>query len=538
MPILTVKLENGERRIPFDIGRSLRDILDTTNLRVRSGCGGLGACGLCRVHMEAGEGGEPTSNEQVYLDFHELDQGIRLACQVMPEEDVKIIVLSPARQSRWITLHDTAGPPHIGRRPLGPLKDLPPDVMTPYGAAVDLGTTHISLSLYDLSSGRWVAGRYGRNPQMRYGADVMTRLVAASQFPDQADTMGQEVVEAIHDALFDIAVREGINIEQVIYLTLVGNTAMLALLSGRNSGMLLQPDYWMCPVDCMPDSTDAWGRAWRIHPRARIDVIPPLAGFVGSDLLAGVVSTRLKETGAGGLFIDFGTNSEIALWDGRILWVTSAAGGPAFEGGGIRCGVPAEPGAVYRVNFRKGMPELGVITDREPCGICGSGLVDLIAGLIRSGDLTRMGRFAPSVPPKGYRLTEDGQGLDLFLTKKDVDLIQRAKAAIASGIQVLLTQAAMEHKDVRRICVGGVFGCFLNIVNAQAIGLLPMISPDLIEFCGNTALAGCADILLSPAAIGQIKDLRDRARLVNLSLWPDFDDLFLTHLYLQPMQGD
>ena len=126
----------------------------------------------------------------------------------------------------------------------------------------------------------------------------------------------------------------------------------------------------------------------------------------------------------------------------------------------------------------------------------------------------------------------------MILTKRDVDVFQRAKAAIGTGIQVLLTQAAMGYKDLRRIYVGGLFGRFLDIVNAQEIGLLPMIPPEYIELCGNTALDGCAEALLSSVAVQRLKDLRDRTRIINLSRWPDFDDLYLTNLYLQPMRGE
>ena len=534
MPTLIVNGEERQRRIPFEAGRSLRDILDVTDLRVRSGCGGRGACGLCRVRIDAGQGGGATANERFYLDTHELDQGIRLACQVIPTQDLEITILAPAPKSPWRTLPDEPGW-CMGRVCAPPWNDLPADVSAPCGVAVDLGTTHISLALYELSGAKWLAGRVGLNPQMDHGTDLMTRLVAASGSGELARSMSRQVVEAIGEALFDLAIREGINIHRVVRLTLVGNTAMLALLSGKNYRLLLQPSHWMRPVDCLPDRPDRWAVPLGIHPRARIEIIPPLAGFVGSDLLAGVVHTHLTETGPGGLLIDFGTNSEMALWDGRVLRVTSAAGGPAFEGSGISCGAPVAPGAIHRVRFDSGGLDFAVISDSEPRGLCGSGLVDLIAGLVRSGSLTHKGQFAPHVPRNGFAITRGGQAM--VLTKRDVDLFQQAKAAIGTGIQVLLDQAAMGSKDLRRIYVGGLFGRFLDIVNAQEVGLLPLIPPERVDLCGNTALAGCAEVLLSSAAVQRLKDLRDRTRIINLSSWPDFEDLFMTHLYLQPMRG-
>ncbi len=534
MPLLIAKIEKSERRILFTPDRSLRDILDATDIRVRSRCRGTGACGCCRVQIEAGKVNEPTPNEHTHMGSARLDQGIRLACQVMPKDDLRIVVLEPAPKSNWRSLFEEEEEVwRIKRYPT--LRELPPEVEHPYGVAVDLGTTRISLSLLDLSSGQRLAGRYGLNPQMSFGSDIMTRLVAASESQTQAQTMRQQAIEAIGEAMLDIATREGINLQRVTRLTLVGNTAMLALLSGRNYGMLLQPSRWMSPVDCLPLDTESWAVSWDIYPRAGIEVIPPLAGFVGSDLLAGVLATHLTENETCGLFIDFGTNSEIALWDGQTLWVTSAAGGPAFEDSGISCGMSAEPGAVYRVSLENGVLDFAVIAGGKARGLCGSGLIDLITNLMKSGKLGKTGRFTPDVPGECFKLVEGEQSL--FLTKGDVDVFQRAKAAIGAGINILLAKAGMGHRDLHRICVGGAFGRFLNVANAQDVGLLPDIQPDLVELCGNTALAGCEWVLLSSEATKNLETLTEQAKIVNLAQCDDFEDIFFESLYLEPMGG-
>lgn len=533
MPILTVRLESGERRIPYSPGRSLRDILDTTDLRVRSGCRGQGACGLCRVRIEEGEAGDATPNERVYLDGAARAEGVRLACQVLPTRDLRISILACAPGSPWRSL-PRGEADQIGRFPACFPDDPPPDIPAPRGVAVDLGTTHIRLALYDLFSGRLLAGRYGPNPQSRYGSDVMTRLVAASESQEQADDMGRRVVAAMAEGLFDMAVREGVATSQVTRLMLVGNTAMLALLSGRNHGLLLHPGHWMGRIDCLPEDGVVWCDPLRIHPGARVEVLPSVGGFVGSDLLAGVAATRLVEGEPGALFIDFGTNSEIALWDGERLWVASAAGGPAFEESGMGCGMPAEAGAICRVRLEGGEPDFDVIAGGEPRGLCGSGLVDLVACLLDAGLLTPRGRFAPQVPAGGYVLA--GTGGRVVLTSRDVDLFQRAKAAIAGGTQALLSRAGMVPDDLGRICIGGFFGRFLDPGSALRIGLLPSVSPDRIELRGCTALAGCAEALLSPDRLQLLKRIGEGARLVDLSRFPGFDELYLNNLFLLPMQ--
>ena len=534
MATMTVKV--GERlvKVSFALGRSVREILDGTTYRVRSGCRGIGACGLCRIRINSGAATEPTANEKVYLTRSELAQGIRLACQTMPESDMEIEILAPAQESPWRT------PTERAIRPVKPFtaiatQDTPNGVKTPLGVAVDLGTTHISMSLYDLHTGEFLTERYGPNPQHVFGSDVVTRLMAAVESEDNARLLRSQVVRAIGEGLWDIAHREGIDTGQVVRFAIVGNTAMLALLSGRNYDLLLQPKYWTNPIDCIPDQKDLWSVGWGIHPNAMIQVIPPLAGFVGSDLLAGLLCVQLARNGGSSLLIDFGTNSEMALWNGDDLWVSSAAGGPAFEGSGISCGLPVGPGAITRVTLlNDGIFQVSVINDETPQGICGSGVVDLISNLVQSGRLSNVGRFTS--PDFRNRFTVVSGDRDIVLTKGDVDVFQRAKAAIGAGIEIMLAQAGEKLSDLKRVFIGGAFGRYLNVANAQAIGLLPTIEPSGVELNGNTALAGCEVALLSTDAQKRLERLRDSARIINLANCPDFEEAFLKHLYLQPSQ--
>lgn len=532
MPELILGIDGESHRIPFEPGPSVRDILDATDFRVRSGCRGIGACGLCRVRVIGGEVGEPTQNERLHLTSAQLSQGVRLACQVSPHHDMQVEILNSAPPSNWKSSPDTALL-HTLREQAVEGRWLPPGVKHPCGVAVDLGTTHVCLSLFDLAKGRWLADRWGRNPQQNFGADVITRLAAAAELPGAAREMSRLAVAAIGEALLDIATREGFDPRRIVNVTLVGNTAMLALISSRNFELLLQPDYWTQPVDCQPLETSGWVAEWEINPVAEVDVVAPLAGFVGSDLLAGLVSTRFTDGAAPALFIDFGTNSEIALWSGEELWVTASAGGPAFESSGISCGAPAEVGAVFRVSLDSaGDLACQIIGDDRAKGVCGSGLVDLIACLLNSGRLTSAGKFASG--ETGYTFSAGGR--ELTLTKGDVDLIQRAKAAIGVGIGALCGHAGVGMKDLQRVCVGGAFGRYLDVGSAQAIGLLPPVPPETVELAGNTALAGCCDVMLSSLAAERLKELRSRARLVNLASYPDFDQAFFENLYLQPLQ--
>ncbi len=532
MPVLTVKLQKEDRHITCRPGRSVRDVLDQTDIRVRAGCNGRGACGLCRIRIEGGDIGGPSENEFTSLGTELLSQGVRLACQVKADRDLQIVILNPAPPSVWQSLDQDQGQKWTKAFLPAPTGTLCPETGHPLGMTVDLGTTHISITILDLAGRRRLAGRRGLNPQTACGADVLTRLVSAKSI-DQAWTLSSQVIQAISDGLHDISNREGIDIQQVIRAAIVGNTAMLALLSGQNYLDLLQPRNWTETINCLPVETASWGANWGISPEAVIEVIPPLAGFVGSDLLAGIMATRLTEQPPGAILIDFGTNSEMALWDGKDLWVTSAAGGPAFEGCGITCGMPADPGSIYRINVpdATGEPVFDVIAAAEPRGLCGSGLVDLLAFLVKSGILNNKGQFGPSVPEHGFTVYRGNH--DIVLTKKDTDIFQRAKAAIGVGIEVLLKKAGMGYNELHRIFIGGVFGQYLNIVNAQEIGLLPAIPAHFIETAGNTALSGCEAFLLSTHAEGPLDRIRELAIIVNLSECTDFGTLFMEHLYLR-----
>lgn len=533
MPLLTVQVnESGELSVPFTAGQCLRSILDSTTMRVRSGCRGTGACGLCRVQILQGSGNPPTNNECIQLSQEQLTAGIRLGCQFLPTEDVIVELLNPAPPSNWKSLGQEILRP---ASPQNPSRTFPINTATPLGIAIDLGTTNISLSLYDLFTGKRLTERHGINPQAVFGMDVMTRLVAAAESIDVAREMSSAIVTALAEALQDIGSREGYDLRQTVYLAVVGNTAMLTLLTGKNHDLLLRPEMWEKTISCGLKQSANWAVHLGIHPEASLEVLPPLAGFVGSDLLAGVLAMRLTEYPDPALFIDFGTNTEIALWDGHQLLVTSAAGGPAFESSGISCGMPAEPGAIYRVTDQgSGDLSFAVIDETLPArGLCGSGFVDLVACLCNNGTIGATGKFLSGRGVTEYALPLPASALRL--SKHDIDMMQRAKAAVAAGVYVLLKKAGLQTDDLHRVCLAGAFGKYIGIASAKAIGLLPDINEKHFELCGNTALAGCEDILLSSDAASRFESLRSAARLINLSGIPDFDELFFDNLFFRPM---
>lgn len=315
-------------------------------------------------------------------------------------------------------------------------------------------------------------------------------------------------------------------------VVVAGNTAMLALLTGQGGEALFEPANWQRPIDCRPADPAAWQAAWYM-PNARILLPAPLAGFIGSDLVADLIATDLAAGPAGSLLLDVGTNTEIALWDGRRLHVTSVPGGPAFEGVGIRHGMAAEPGAVYRVRANGAAFACDTIGGGEARGLCGSGLADAVAVLLQVGVLKPSGRFA--VPPG-----DDGHVLDparprIAVTGGDVDAFQRAKAATAAAMAELLRQAGMAWGDLRRLCVCGAFGRHLDVANAQAVGLLPPMAAAAVELHADATLAGCERALLATDSEALFTRLTALANAINLSFVPGYEDRYIDHLRLRPI---
>lgn len=400
-----------------------------------------------------------------------------------------------------------------------------------FGIAIDLGTTYINIALIDLNSCKELWYGVKLNPQSQISADIIQRLVSAKNSKKQARQLKQSVVDAILETLY-IAVKEiEISLGDIISVAIVGNTAMLSLFSGKNYDTLLDPEYWMSPVDCSLESNSELIKSWKLSNQAQIKIIQPLGGFVGSDLLSGLIYTKIDKIGSIALFIDFGTNSEIALWDGNKYWITSTAGGPAFEGGCISNGMPAVKGAIYRLQKVQGNNiEHCVIGGGEPKGICGSAMIDALAYFLKEGLLKQNGRFSD----KGVNEL-NLPALPFSMNHQDIDILQRAKAAIAAGWETLCIEAGISIDKIDRIYVGGAFGEYLNPKHAIQIGLLPLVSEDKVHICGNSALKGCKHLICDQSQIKEIDKLRDNSKLLNLASVQLFEDRFFQNLFLKPV---
>ncbi|MBN2654048.1 MAG: DUF4445 domain-containing protein [Nitrospirae bacterium] len=530
MPFLKVFIKDSQSLVKFEQGLTIREILESADIRIRSGCRGTGACGLCKVRIIDGNLSALTQNEEHFS----LETDIRLACQAVPLGDASVEVFYPAPESKWHILNS-----RYRQMIASSVKDKSCRCAADgYKVAVDLGTTNIMLSVLEMPSARWIGGRRGANPQTEFGLDIISRLTAASASEYSARKQQESAFTAISDALKDIADREILDLSKITNCTIVGNTAMLTLLAGCCSDTLLDPASWGCIAQCVVSN----GRKLLVNhsePEHSIDIdlVQPFAGFVGSDMLAGLYATGITEFSTPGLFIDFGTNTEIALWDGDTAWIASASGGPSFEASGISCGMPADAGAISRVLMPdNGSSALGfeVINNTEPKGICGSGLIDMIACLLKLGVIDSRGRFIAE-SQNSYSLC--AEALKININPRDIDMIQRAKAGIAACVVMLCRRSGVAIGSLKRICVAGVFGRYLDISNAQTIGLLPRLDPAVFELWENAALIGCEMAALDPEYRQRLDSIRKQCTILNMGNDEEYEPVFFENLYLGCIEG-
>jgi len=405
-----------------------------------------------------------------------------------------------------------------------------------YGAAVDIGTSKIIAYLFDLETGRLIDQEALENPQMRFGEDVITRLTQAIH-EGRRDDLREAVRGGIDELLGRLCERQEISPRHVYDLTVVGNTVMHHLALGVSPVGLGGAPF--APALTATVTLRAADLGLTANPEAGVHFPPPIAGFVGSDCLAVIAATRLAQADAPTMAIDIGTNTEIAIVHDHELVVTSCASGPAFEGYQIASGMKAVEGAIERVVIgADGLPsEIATIGGREPLGICGSGVVDLLAGLVAAGVVDAGGRIQSHErvregtrgPGLEYLLAEGPQG-EIVFTQHDVRALQLAKAAIATGARLLLAELGLAAGDLSQVLVAGAFGNHLDVRHALAIGLLPEVAPERVSFVGNAAGVGAQMALIDVAERRAMAELAAATRFLDLATDPQFHEVFASEL--------
>ena len=421
-----------------------------------------------------------------------------------------------------------------------PLEDLDDPV---YAAAIDIGTTTVSLWLVDLINGKVAAQVAEYNGQIARGEDVISRIIYASRNGGSADLQGR-VVETINRLCETACKRVNAKPEEVIKATIAGNSTMIHLLLGIPAASIrLSP--FITAVN-HPPTLAAHEIGFNFCPDAIIDCLPGVASYVGADITAGVLSSGIDTAEDITLFIDVGTNGEIVFGSRDWLVTCACSAGPAFEGAGVVDGMRATRGAIEEVwiNGETYEPNIRVIGGSKPKGICGSGLISLIAEMFLTGILDKAGNVNLSLPTKRVREGEHGgeyvvawaeeteTGRDIVITRVDVDNLLRAKAAIYAGFTVLAEQVGMTLNDVQQMVIGGSFGKYINVEKAVQIGLLPDMSWDKFKFLGNTSIKGAYLALLDTQQRERVADIARRMTYIELSADNTFYEAFTSALFL------
>lgn len=418
-----------------------------------------------------------------------------------------------------------------------------------YGLAIDIGTTTVVVYLIDLNKGTIMASGAMTNPQRVFGADVISRINYASSSPDQVHELQKNLMEGINQIIAQLSSETGVKIQEIYQAVVVGNTTMSHLFLGIDPTYLAPAPF--IPVFRQSVQLEAHELGINILETGHVVVLPNVAGYVGADTVGVMLATDVDRLPGVTLAIDIGTNGEMILADQERILTCSTAAGPAFEGAEIQFGMRAADGAIEGVKITDDV-NLTVIGGGKPRGICGSGLIDVISEMVRSGVVNLSGRMAgkpeqleklPSAIRNRLRRTEQGMefvlvwgsetamGEDITLSQKDVRELQLAKGAIRAGIQILLGEMGISFEQIDRVLLAGAFGNYIKKESALGIGLLPPLPLEYIRAIGNAAGDGAKMALLSTIERERASVLAQKAEHIELSTRKEFQDQFVKALY-------
>lgn len=414
-----------------------------------------------------------------------------------------------------------------------------------FGVAVDIGTTKVVAYLIDLNTGEMLGAESMPNPQIPYGEDLMSRISHTIKDSNGLQHLQRVIAEGINSLIAKLCESKGIDSSDVLELMVVGNTAMHHIFFGIPAKHVAAAPY--APAVRTSITASPGKAGMNIYPFGKVSALPNVAGFVGADAIADLISSGLYKDKEIGMMIDIGTNTEIIAGNRRRLISCSCASGPAFEGAHIRFGMRASTGAIERVWIDPMTHEVRVrtIDDAPARGICGSGIVDAVAELFKSGALDSSGRMDTTKGIPGVRWDQHGMpefilatgketanGRDITIGQHDIQEIQLAKAAIFTGVSVLMQKLKLGSSQIARIYAAGAFGTYVDASSAIAIGMYPDVPVERIKFIGNAAGSGARMCLRSVAMRDLADDLSKKVRYVELAAEKNFQSEFAQAMFL------
>lgn len=535
-------------------GATLLEAARSAGLMLESPCSGAGTCGKCAVRVDAASLPRLRQGGRHRLPEEQQAAGYVLACEAMVAGDVTVESV-PSRHHGPLQVIGTGVADRVALAPLVTKRYHEEDDMTRihagtlllgtepgdtrptlHGVVVDIGTTTLAASLIDLITGAVLASSGSLNPQALHGQDVLSRIRLAAT-PEGLKSLHGVLIEEIGRLVRVLAAEAKTDPSSIYEVVFSGNTCMLHIAVKQDPAALGKYPYTSRLAG--NEHHPALGFDLPVAPCARIYLPPVISAYVGADIVCGIMATGLHRAPGTTLLVDIGTNGEMVLASRGRLYATSTAAGPAFEGMNISCGMRANPGAIEACAMGSdGEVVLKTIGGAEAVGICGSGLMDIVAALVASGVIGANGRFcAPDDQklPEALRMRlERADGKPLFrlsetvcVTQKDIRQVQLAKGAIRSGIEFLLRNVGVGAEEVDRVLIAGSFGFHLRPESLLAIGLLPPQFLGKIDFVGNTSKSGGEALLLNQPARREMAAVVAAIEVVELANHPDFDRLFV-----------
>lgn len=533
--------DSSRRCLQAEPGISIMEILNKAGIFINAPCGGRGTCGKCAVRI-SGAVTKAAEQEKVLLGSR-LEHGYRLACRAKALGNFTVWLPNCSAgeiETGYVPVKTKLNPPVSVEKPdehyevsyRGTVIDILIDETPVIGLAVDLGTTTLALRFFDLKTGRKIGEMASQNPQRRWGADVISRIAAGLDVGCGVKRLQQDVIGAISGMTAEFCKKHGISTRSIYFCAIAGNTVMQHLAAGLSpEGMAAAP---FEPSSLFGMDVLAHEIGLSIYCNARVYFAPCVSAFVGGDIVAGLYECGFDGLTSPALLVDIGTNGESALFDGKRILCCSTAAGPAFEGAHISCGCASINGAVSHLTESLGSPVYEVIGGEKPVGICGSGLVDIAAYLVRHGIVDETGAFNPAAHELTNKengsafVVDDGQSI--IVTQKDVREVQLAKSAVAAGIETLLDTAKLDPEDIESVFLAGGFGKGINIKNACEIGLLPKQFLAKTHAVGNTSLGGAAAVLLDREMEKRLQNIAARCQYIELAESSCFSKNFIDHM--------
>lgn len=496
---------------PVNTEYSVLEQLLQKGVQIASNCGGAGICGKCKVRFLEGAP-KPCAQDVSFFSKEELEMGYRLACKAYLTEKALVEVTGFEEKMKILT---------SGNIPDQTFQKPEQTGATTYVIAVDVGTTTLAFWLIEKETGAVVCSETGRNHGVLFGADVLSRIRLAQT--KKREQMERTLRQDLFNGIRRLWKKAKIEKEKITDVCIAGNTTMEHFLMGFSTEKL--GSYPFTPVS-LEWQRVAFSKLFQSEElECKVTVFPGISAFVGADIVSGLYACEMGKKEQISLFVDLGTNGEMALGNRNGILATSVAAGPAFEGGNISCGVPGIEGAIYDVKIENGRCRYKTIGKRTPVGICGSGVLKLTAELLKNGLMDETGTLSESYQESGYQIAP---GM-LFL-QRDIREVQLAKAAVRAGMELLLKKTGITWEEVDTLYLAGGFGNELDVENAVFLGIFPEQVKEKVKPVGNTVLSGLYRYALASDGTDEVNRICDITTEINLAKQKEFEETYLGYL--------